>query len=119
MNLLLDTHILIWAIQDNPKLPSQIRTLILSADRVAISIASLWECSIKIGLNKLEMDLEKIMGKIESLGFEILPIKPEHLVQLMKLPMIHRDPFDRLLVAQAKTEPLLLQTVDPEVLAYL
>ncbi len=118
MNLLLDTHIFIWATQDDPKLPSSIKTLILNADCVFISIASLWECSIKIGLNKLEMNFEKIISMIEHRGFQILPVKLEHLSQLLKLPLIHKDPFDRLLVAQAQVEPLLLQSIDPAVLAY-
>ena len=118
MNILLDTHILLWSIQDSPKLSKKIRNVILSADRIFVSIASLWECAIKIGSKKLEIDLEKLIKSIEESGYEILPIKLAHLLKLIELPMHHKDPFDRLLIAQSMTEPLLLQSHDDLVLHY-
>jgi len=118
MNLLLDTHIFLWAIEDNPKLPKEIRNLILEADQIFVSVASLWECVIKIGLKKLKLDIEALMASLEDLGFNLLPIKPSHLNELLKLPALHKDPFDRLLIAQAKSEPLLFQTIDEAALAY-
>lgn len=119
MKLLLDTHVFLWAITNDPKLPKPIRNAIIEADNVFVSMASLWECAVKISIKKLPMDFKKILKAIDASGFEILSIKPEHLSELLDLPLRHKDPFDRLLVAQALSEPLLLQSVDPLVLDYL
>ncbi len=118
MRLLLDTHILLWVITNDSKLPKSIRAAIINADNVFVSMASLWECAVKISIKKLSMDFEKILKAIDASGFEMLSIKPEHLSELLDLPMHHKDPFDRLLIAQALSEPLILQSVDPLVLAY-
>ncbi len=119
MNILLDTHILLWSIQDSPKVPHQIRKAMINADRIFVSVASLWECAIKISSKKLEIDFEKLIKAIEESGYEILPIKPSHLSKLIELPPHHKDPFDRLLVAQSMAEPLRLQSHDDMVLHYL
>jgi PIN domain nuclease of toxin-antitoxin system len=119
MNILLDTHILLWAIRNDPKLPVEIRKNILEADRVFVSVVSLWECVIKISINKLNVDFDALISSIRESGFEMLNIKPDHLSQLLKLPFHHRDPFDRLLMAQALAEPLLLQSVDHAMVDYI
>lgn len=94
------------------------RTIIRDAqNQVFLSLVSLWEITIKISLKKLKLktDLNTILNSLE---FEILPIKFEHLLNLLKLPRLHKDPFDRMLVAQAKSENLKLLTADPKVQAY-
>jgi PIN domain nuclease of toxin-antitoxin system len=118
MNILLDTHILLWAITDDSRLPSKIRKNILDADHVFVSVVSLWECAIKISINKLNVDFDALISSIRESGFQMLNIKPDHLSQLLKLPFHHRDPFDRLLMAQALSEPLLLQSVDHAMAGY-
>lgn len=118
MNYLLDTHILIWWSENSSKLNPKFKSTISDPkNRIHISIASLWEITIKISIKKL-----RLKTSIESLSkqadFEILPIKIEHLITLIKLPYIHKDPFDRILVAQAKSEKLKILTSDPKITAY-
>jgi PIN domain nuclease of toxin-antitoxin system len=83
-----------------------------------VSVVSLWECAIKISINKLNVDFDALISSIRESGFQMLNIKPDHLSQLLKLPFHHRDPFDRLLMAQALSEPLLLQSVDHAMAGY-
>lgn len=118
MKILVDTHILLWIIFDDPKLTASMRSSITAAEVVYVSLASLWECAIKVSIGKLNLDLQQLTRRLTSFGFELLPIKCEHVVALSKLPMLHRDPFDRLLLAQAKFEPLVLLTVDEKMKAY-
>lgn len=118
MNILLDTHVLLWVIQNDIKLPKPIRATIQAADRVFVSVVSLWECAIKISIHKLEIELQAIFNAIEDAGFELLPIRAPHLQKLLQLPLHHKDPFDRLLIAQAMSEPLILQSADEVVLHY-
>lgn len=120
MRILLDTHIFIWAVIDDPRLTPEARALIEGADEVNVSAASIWEIAIKSRTGKIDADIEKMAQAIEDSGFNALPVSIAHAVQVAKLPLPndHKDPFDRLLVAQSMTEPLVLLTADAKVLAY-
>ncbi|GAB4278144.1 MAG: type II toxin-antitoxin system VapC family toxin [Oscillatoriaceae cyanobacterium] len=116
MKLLLDTHILIWLIEGNPNLSLTARQAIEDeSNTLHLSIVSLWEITIKTSLGKLELaiPLEQIViNFILPSGIQILPIQLPHLLILQTLPFHHRDPFDRLLIAQAKSEGLTLVSED-------
>jgi PIN domain nuclease of toxin-antitoxin system len=118
MRLLLDTHIYIWAVMDDEKLSSAARKLILDADQVMVSSASIWEAAIKSGLGKLDADIDLLLGEIEPSGFVELPVLAKHAAAVRTLPDLHRDPFDRLLLAQAISESLHLLTADHALSAY-
>ncbi len=112
MRILLDTHVYLWWLADSPQLSRTGRTMIREAESVYISSATIWEAIIKIGLGKLEADPHELVTGIRESGFEPLPISPEHALALSGLANHHKDPFDRMLVAQAVSEPLHLLTVD-------
>lgn len=118
MRLLLDTHVYLWSVSDDRKLTKAARELIQAADEVYVSSASIWEASIKAGLGKLEVDVDLLVGEIEASGFLELPVRAVHAALVRNLPDIHRDPFDRLLVAQAMSEPLRLLTSDGHLSKY-
>jgi PIN domain nuclease of toxin-antitoxin system len=118
MRLLLDTHVYIWAVMGNRKLTKAARKIILDADEVFVSAASIWEAAIKAGLGKLEVDVNLLVSEIESSGFIALPVRAAHAAMVRNLPDIHRDPFDRILIAQAFSEPLRLITSDGYLAAY-
>ncbi|HEY1059498.1 MAG TPA: type II toxin-antitoxin system VapC family toxin [Limnobacter sp.] len=121
MNLILDTHIALWAITDHPRLPQQARQLIESSrSQIWVSVASLWEIAIKHSLGRGAMPISagEANRYFEQAGFYLLPIETEHAVAVADLPPIHHDPFDRILVAQALTEPLKLLTHDATVAKY-
>lgn len=115
--LLLDTHLFLWAVGDSAKLPAAARKRIDESD-VYVSAASIWEVSIKAALGKLSADPAELLAAIEPAGFILLPVTGEHAAAVAKLPALHRDPFDRMLIAQAKTEPLVLLTNDEMVAQY-
>ena len=112
MRYLIDTHLLIWAARGTESLPVKIDDIIndLSHD-IYVSIASLWEMAIKKSLRKLDID-DEIFENLESHGYKMLPVEPRHLKILMELPHHHRDPFDRMLIAQSMVEKLTLITSD-------
>lgn len=118
MRVLLDTHILLWCLADDPKLSNQARRLIENATEVYISAASYWELAIKIGLGKLDVDLLEIRQAAEQSGFMEVPISSEHAIAILGLANHHKDPFDRLIVATAITEPMRLITADKLVAQY-
>lgn len=118
MRLLLDTHVYLWSVTDDRKLTKAARKLILDADDVFVSSASIWEASIKAGLGKLDVDVNLLVSEIEASGFSELPVRAVHAAMVRDLPDIHRDPFDRLLVAQALSEPLRLVTSDGHLSKY-
>jgi PIN domain nuclease of toxin-antitoxin system len=121
VNLLLDTHIALWAIADSPKLSSTARDLILAqTSTVFVSAASIWEIGIKHALQRGDMPVsgKAALDYFRESGYRILPIEAEHAVAVEALPLHHQDPFDRLLVAQALTEPLRLLTHDRQVAQY-
>ena len=115
--ILLDTHLLLWAFAAPERLPIRARKRI-DVSEVFVSAASIWEVSIKASLGKIQADASLLLAEIEPAGFTLLPISGEHAVAVGLLPTIHRDPFDRMLVAQARTEPLILLTNDAALAAY-
>lgn len=118
MNLLLDTHVLLWWLADDPNLSSPARRAISDrASRVVVSAATAWEMAIKQALGKLEVpdDLDAVL---ESGGFTSLPITIAHALVAGALPRHHDDPFDRMLVAQALSEGLTVVTADTRLEAY-
>ena len=118
MRVLLDTNVLLWAFLDSPKLSRAGRAAIEGADEVYVSAASMWEVAIKAGLGKLPVDVSELAATLDASGFLELYVTAEHAAFVAKLPHHHEDPFDRLLVAQAMTEPLVLITADASLAQY-
>ncbi len=118
MRLLLDTHIFLWCVNGDKKLTKSTQSRIISADEVYVSSASIWEITIKIKLNKLQGNVNEIVAAIEKSGFLELPITFSHAAAVANLPDIHRDPFDRILIAQSITEPLTFITADEQIKNY-
>jgi PIN domain nuclease of toxin-antitoxin system len=121
MRILLDTHVALWAITDDERLPTRVRELILEArNEVYVSAASVWEIAIKHGLARADMPVsgKEASAWFETAGYTLLPVSAAHAAAVEDLPPIHADPFDRLLVAQALTEPLRLVTHDRTVARY-
>ncbi len=118
MKLLLDTHAFLWWNGGDLQLPAQFREAIaLPSNEVFVSAASVWEIAIKRGSGKIMFD-QPIVKAILGHGFRTLAISAEHTEWAGDLPVLHRDPFDRLLVAQAHLEGLTLITVDSHILTY-
>jgi PIN domain nuclease of toxin-antitoxin system len=118
MRILIDTHVFIWAVIDSKKLNRQMRRVLLEASEVFVSSASVWEIAIKVRLGKLEGDPFKFVTAISQSGFHELPISAHHAAKVSELPLYHRDPFDRLLIAQALYESLQLLTTDSVLCQY-
>jgi PIN domain nuclease of toxin-antitoxin system len=121
VNYLLDTHILIWTLVDPERLPRPMLRLIgETGNRVWFSAASIWEIAIKHSLGKddFPLDPRMIWKAARDTGLEELTVTAEHAVGVDALPWLHRDPFDRLLVAQARSTKMRLLTIDPQVNAY-
>ena len=115
MQLLIDTHILIWFLEGNKLLSKSRRQIIAdSQNNIFVSIACLWEIAIKISIGKLTLakPLADVIKQIAIEDFEILPISPEHILQVSTLPFHHRDPFDRIIIAQSQIENLAILTDD-------
>jgi PIN domain nuclease of toxin-antitoxin system len=104
--------------QDSRALSVSARKRMRAAEAVYVSAASLWEIAIKAMLGKLAIDSDELEEKLAEAGFLQLPISWQHAVQLRKLPMRHRDPFDRMLISQAISEPLHLLTHDSTLTQY-
>lgn len=120
MRLLLDTNIFLWSILDDVRLSKRTRTIIVNADERYVSSASIWEIAIKKSLGKLDGDnnIENLAEAIGASGFMELPISAKHAATVHGLAKIHRDPFDRLLIAQAICEPLIFLTSDKNLQEY-
>ena len=113
MNILLDTHVLLWWLDDNPVLSDKARRPISDGSNlIFVSAAVIWEIRIKQNLGKLDIPLN-FRQVLEQEPFELLAITIEHAHAVGSLPPIHRDPFDRMLIAQAKTEGFTILTRDP------
>lgn len=118
MRILLDTNVLLWALADSPRI-GKVRDLILSVDTdIYVSVASFWEIAIKNGIGKLDADVKTLRAAVEESGFHELAVLGIHSETLSTLPLLHRDPFDRMIVAQAITEPMKLLTGDGVLGAY-
>lgn len=111
---LIDTHVLLWSLYDYKKLSEDAITRIKDDDAVYVSIVSLWEIAIKQSIGKLQLDvsIDELASKCKDAGIDILPISLKHIEQIKDLPDIHKDPFDRMIVAQAMTENLTIVTHD-------
>ena len=112
MSLLLDTHVVLWWLTDDPVLSTNVKHRIDDELGIYVSAATYWEVSIKQAAGKLDAPVD-LADAIADNGFRPLPIMFEHASTAGQLPMIHRDPFDRMLVAQARCERLTLVTHDP------
>lgn len=119
--LLLDTHLVLWWLSDDPRLPAPVVEQAQTAEaEVFVSQASLWEMAIKVSIGRLQVDLAELERQVPLQGFHWLPIRNAHLLAVAALGCDgdHRDPFDRLLVCQSRTEPMLLLTVDRQLARY-
>lgn len=122
MRALLDTHTFLWWITDDPRLSARAREVIGDGEnKIFLSAASGWEMAIKAKLGKLRLPGDPVSFIAEQIavnGFDSLPVQMSHALFVYALPSYHRDPFDRLLVAQAKLENLCLLTADPQMARY-
>ncbi|EGC78848.1 MULTISPECIES: type II toxin-antitoxin system VapC family toxin [Treponema] len=111
---LLDTHTLLWFLRDSPQLSKKALEIITTENKVYVSIASLWEIAIKKSIGKLEFEhsIEKIAELCHEKDILILQIQPKYFDKIIKLPNIHNDPFDRLIISQAIIENLVIITKD-------
>lgn len=118
MRLLIDSHVLIWFGENDPKLSRRARAQLTQASHEAfLSLASIWELSSKASAGRLDLpDPPETM--MTNLGFEMLPVELAHLQRMRELPRHHGDPFDRMLIAQALVEDLLLVTSDRDIARY-
>jgi PIN domain nuclease of toxin-antitoxin system len=115
MRILIDTQAFIWFVENDKQLPSKIKMDLEDSDNtIIISIASLWEMTIKMTLDKLHLDcdIKEMIDKVYRNGFEILPILPEHIIKLSTLEYFHRDPFDRIIISQGLSENILIVSSD-------
>jgi PIN domain nuclease of toxin-antitoxin system len=117
VSLLLDTHVVLWWLTDHPTLSDTIKDQLDHEPDVYVSAATVWEVAIKQAMGKLKEPAD-LPERIRDSGFRELPITSEHAIAAGRLPLIHRDPFDRMLVAQAQRENLTLVTKDPHILEY-
>ena len=128
MNVLLDTHILLWWLSDSRQLGKRAKALIRAGETMVwVSSVCIWEISIKAALGRLDLlepaarehDFdEQLHAEMERSGFRELTVTFAHALAVRKLPLHHADPFDRMLIAQARCEDLRLMTVDPAIADY-
>ena len=121
MKYLLDTHTILWGSENSGKLSNTARDIINDKSiEIYVSISSLWEFSIKYSMGKLKFEggLSHLCEVVEQAGFIVLPITQQYLAAVIDLPFIHRDPFDRLLIATAKTDGLTILTSDEHIPQY-
>jgi len=121
MDLLLDTHALVWFLNGDEKLSFTVKESIENPNNTKfVSIASIWEIAIKISLDKFRFPkgFKNFLKLIEENGFEILPISFEHTMIVSTLEYIHRDPFDRILIAQCKADNMAIATKDENIRQY-
>jgi PIN domain nuclease of toxin-antitoxin system len=123
LKLLLDTHIALWAVEDNPRLTRAARDIINAAQsELFVSVVSLWEIAIKHtlvrGKQSMPMPVSDAQRYFAASGFEIVPATAAHVMALEDLPRLHGDPFDRLIVATSLSEPFRLVTHDQQLAAY-
>ena len=121
MTILVDTHILLWMWTGDKRLGQQTRDLLSAqATPSKVSLASFWELAIKRSVGKLDLDvaIEDLLASLSEFRLELLPIAMEHVVAVRDLPLHHRDPFDRMRIAQAQAEGMHILTADPNFAAY-
>jgi PIN domain nuclease of toxin-antitoxin system len=122
VKLLLDTHTFLWSVGDDPRLSATARQNISDpSNDLFVSIASLWEATVKITIGKMRVpgdSIDYLLPRATQTGVTTLPILSMHLQQLQKLPMLHRDPFDRILIAQSMVEKMVVVSVDSQLRQY-
>jgi PIN domain nuclease of toxin-antitoxin system len=121
MKFLLDTHLLLWASHDSRRLPAKIRTLLKSAENeLFFSVASIWEVAIKHSLGRANFAFDPRLLRRALIDHDYceLDINGKHALEIAHLPLLHRDPFDRILIAQATVEGITLLTSDPQIAQY-
>jgi PIN domain nuclease of toxin-antitoxin system len=118
VRLLFDTHALIWALDDPNRLPPKVSSAIEAGMVVFISAASTWEIAIKVAVGRLVFPIDELPQALVDAAFQELPVSIAHSLGTARLPLLHRDPFDRLLIAQAQHERLTLVTRDPDIRRY-
>lgn len=119
MRLLLDTHVLLWWVTGDRRLVKSLRAAIASRDNdVAVSTATFWEIAIKKQLGRIALDLQELVDAVRADGFAETTVTAAHTLQIESLPLRHRDPFDRMLIAQAIVEGRRFVTRDGLILAY-
>lgn len=122
MKILIDTHAFLWWVADDPQLSLKAKEIISNPDNeIYFSVVSAWEITIKVGTGKLSLSEPPeiyIPSRIASNQFEILPVQMTHILRINSLPNSHKDPFDRLLIAQSLVEDLLLMTLDSAIIQY-
>ena len=119
MKYLLDTHVIIWHFEDSDELSANTLAIMRNKDSLAhISVASIWEIAIKISLGKLDLNFDKLLAHIGKSDFSLLQVDSSYLSRLLDLPFIHRDPFDRLLIATAIVTDMTLITADRNIQKY-
>jgi len=122
VKLLLDTHTAIWMMNKHTKLPSQVKAMLLNdKNQLYISIVSAWEVAIKISIGKLpelKGGFKKFLTEVKDIPVVLFPIEPKHIEIVETLPFIHRDPFDRLLIATAIVENMTILTADENIQKY-
>jgi len=117
VSLLLDTHVVLWWLTDAPELSDDLKQQLDDEPAVYLSPATVWEITIKQSIGKLTGP-DNLPEIVVDAGFRSLPITAEHAVIAGRLPLLHRDPFDRMLIAQARCEGLFLVTRDPQIHRY-
>jgi PIN domain nuclease of toxin-antitoxin system len=119
MRIMLDTHILLWWVGEDRRLPGKARRIIENASNdITVSVASIWELAIKRALGRMKIDLQELEDVISANDFEPLAVKWHHTVEVAELPTYHNDPFDRMLIAQCLTETMYLLTHDSQLQKY-
>jgi PIN domain nuclease of toxin-antitoxin system len=118
MRLLLDTHIFLWIVDNSPRLDRKARELIDGASAVYVSSATIWEVAVKARIGKMIVDPDELLREIDKCGFQELLVSGRHAVGVARLPLIHNDPFDRLLVVQGIAEKMHLLTADAKLAEY-
>ncbi len=118
MRLLLDSHVLLWLMLDDPRIHSEVWSVTLGGEHdVLVSAASVWELEIKRRKGKLSAPVD-LLPRVEQAGYRLLDITPDHGLDAARLPPHHGDPFDRILIAQAQSEAATLVTHDDALSAY-
>ena len=121
MRYLLDTHVIIWMVEDSPNLPLAIREIIKNPEnQVVICSISLWEIAIKMNIGKLTLSLtfDELVDILRNGDFDFMQVEDEYLSCLSKLPLLHKDPFDRLLISTAIVEKMTFITIDENIPKY-
>lgn len=122
MRILIDTHIFLWLINDNPRLSNRKRQIIHDLDNeIFLSVVSMWECVIKYQVGKLNFSISPavyIPQERKKHLIKTLPVNEDSITQLLQLPLLHKDPFDRLIMAQSLQHDLIVMTEDKLILAY-